>query len=63
MKTQEHNKGELAELRVEIEKDVIEAFKVMSEKTEMPLADLVVIALKRFKSSHNDYMGRNPKLE
>lgn len=56
MKTQKHNEGELAELSVKIEKKVVEDFYSMAENSGLPLEDLVVIALKRFRSSHADYM-------
>lgn len=55
MKSQVHNRGELAKLDIEIEKDVLESFKRMEENTSIPLADLVVIAMKRFKAAHSDY--------
>jgi uncharacterized protein YdbL (DUF1318 family) len=60
MKSQIHNEGELKELKVEIEKDVVESFELMSKKSGIPLEDLVVIALKRFRASHGDYMGKTP---
>lgn len=60
MKSQSHNEGELAELKVDIEKNVVEAFQRMSENSGISLNDLVVIALKRFRSSHADYEGKSP---
>ncbi len=57
MKTQEHNKGELKELSVSVEKDVVEAFERMASNTGYSIEDLVVIALKRFRASHSDYEG------
>ena len=59
MKSQKQNQGELKELKVNIDKDVVEAFLKMEKNTKMPLADLVVIAMKRFRSSHSDYEGTN----
>lgn len=56
MKTQEHNQGELAELKVNIEKGLIEDIKLMSENSGISEEDLVAIAIKRFRSSHADYM-------
>ena len=56
MKTQEHNKGELSELKVEIEKKLIEDLKLMSTNSGISEQDLVAIAIKRFRSSHADYM-------
>jgi len=55
MKTQVHNQGELKELKVMIEKDVVESFDRMSQASGLPVAELVVIALKRYRSSHSDW--------
>ncbi len=55
MKNQQQNQGELKELKVMIEKDVTESFERISKKTGIPVADLVVIALKRYRSSHSDW--------
>ena len=63
MKSQKHNEGDLKEVTVKIEKDVVEDFEKMSRNTGMPVADLVVIALKRFRSSHNDYLKKVPMTE
>ncbi len=57
MKSQKHNTGELAKLEVEIEKKLIEDLQTMSKNSELSIDDLVAIAVKRFKSSHADYMG------
>jgi hypothetical protein len=63
MKTQEHNKGELAELSVKIEKDMVHSVEIMAKNSGMSREDIVVIALKRFRASHADYMGEAPKME
>ena len=63
MKSQKHNQGELKTLEVKIEKDIVEAYEKMTVNTGMPLEELVVIALKRFKSSHSDYTHTEPKLD
>jgi hypothetical protein len=55
MRSQKHNEGELKELKVKIEKEVVLAFENMSNNSGMSMEELVVIALKRFKSSHADY--------
>ena len=60
MKSQMHNEGELAELKVTIERNVVDAFERMAENSGISMADLVVIALKRFRSSHADYEGKAP---
>jgi len=57
MKDQEHNKTELEKLQVEIEASVVKDLKLMSENSGISIDDLVVTALKRFRSSHADYMG------
>lgn len=63
MKSQEHNKGELAKLEVMVEKKIVDTITEMAKHTGLPLEELVVIALKRFCSSHNDYLGRTPKVD
>ena len=63
MKSQTHNQGELLKLEVQIEKDVLESIQRMANNTGMSLADIVVIALKRFRASHSDYEGSTPKTD
>lgn len=63
MKTQEHNQSELKDLKVTVEKDVVEAFERMAENTSYSLDDLVVIALKRFRASHSDFEGKKFTIE
>jgi fructose-1,6-bisphosphatase/sedoheptulose 1,7-bisphosphatase-like protein len=63
MKSQKHNQGELKEINVKIEQQVAEDLELMSKNTGMPVADIVVIALKRFRSSHLDYMKLVPMTE
>ena len=63
MKSQEHNKGELSELNVKIERKVVEAIQRMADNSELPVDELVVIALKRFWASHSDYYGKIPDTE
>tara|TARA_Y100000296_G_C4987806_1_gene163842 strand:+ start:227 stop:415 length:189 start_codon:yes stop_codon:yes gene_type:complete len=60
MKSQVHNEGELKELKVNVEKDVVESFEQMAKNSGISIDELVVIALKRFRASHGDYMGRTP---
>lgn len=55
MKSQTHNQGELKELNIKVEKDIVEAFERMTKASGLPLADLVVIAMKRYRSSHSDW--------
>lgn len=63
MKSQKHNQGELKELKVKIEKEVAEDFEKMVKNTNISIDDLVVIALKRFRSSHADYLKIVPITE
>jgi len=63
MKSQKHNEGELKEVAVKIEKQVVLDLELMSKNTGMPVADIVVIALKRFRSSHLDYLKQVPRTE
>lgn len=63
MKSQKHNQGELKELKVKIEKDVVESLEAMASISGLPIEELVVIALKRFRASHGDYTGKTPKLD
>jgi hypothetical protein len=63
MKSQVHNQGELKEVKVKIERQVAEDLELMSKNTGMPADDIVVIALKRFRSSHLDYLKQVPVTE
>ncbi len=63
MKSQKHNEGQLKEVIVKIEEQVAKDLELMSKNTGMPVADIVVIALKRFRSSHLDYMKLTPMTE
>ena len=62
MRTQEQNKGELKELRVHIEKNVVETLERMSQHVNISMDELVVVALKRFCSSHSDYDKKTPNI-
>lgn len=59
MKSQSHNEGELKELKVEIEAGLIGDLETMSQNSGLPIEELVAVAIKRFRSSHADYMGIN----
>jgi hypothetical protein len=63
MKSQVHNKGELKEITVKLEKDVVEAFEKMEVNSGISFADLIVTAMKRFRSVHGDYEHRLPLSE
>lgn len=57
MKTQTYNDGDLAELKVNIEKQLTEDLETMAKNSGLSIDDLVAVAVKRFRSSHADYMG------
>jgi hypothetical protein len=57
MKTQKQNEGELLELKVKIESQVVSDFETMAKNTDISIEELVVVALKRYRSSHADYLG------
>ena len=57
------NQGELKEIKVKIEKGVAEDFEKMVKNTNITLDDLIVIAMKRFRSSHTDYLKIVPMTE
>jgi hypothetical protein len=63
MKSQKQNQGELKEIKVKIEKGVAEDFEKMVKNTNITLDDLIVIAMKRFRSSHTDYLKIVPMTE
>jgi hypothetical protein len=63
MKSQKHNQGELKEIKVKIEKEVAADFETMVKNTSFTLDELVVIAMKRFRSSHTDYLKLTPMTE
>lgn len=54
MRNQVYNQGDLKELKVMIEKEVVESAERMAQNQSISLADLVVIALKRYKATHSD---------
>jgi fructose-1,6-bisphosphatase/sedoheptulose 1,7-bisphosphatase-like protein len=63
MKTQEHNKGPLAELKVMIDKELVEAVAIMAKNSGMTPEDIVAVAIKRFRHGHADYMGQTPRID
>jgi len=63
MKSQKHNQGDLKEITVKMEAKVVEDLELMAKNTGLPVADIVVIALKRFRSSHLDYLKQVPMTE
>jgi fructose-1,6-bisphosphatase/sedoheptulose 1,7-bisphosphatase-like protein len=63
MKSQKHNQGDLKEVTVKMEAKVVEDLELMSKNTGMPVSDIMVIALKRFRSSHLDYLKQVPMTE
>jgi fructose-1,6-bisphosphatase/sedoheptulose 1,7-bisphosphatase-like protein len=63
MKSQKHNEGELKEVVVKIEAKVAEDLETMSKNAGIPTSDIVVIALKRYRASHLDYLKLVPMTE
>jgi len=63
MKSQKHNQGELKEITIKIEKEVVEDFEKMVKNTGLSMSDLIVVAMKRFRSSHADYLKTVPMTE
>ena len=63
MKTQKHNQGELKEVTVKIEKGVVDSLEIMSKNSKLSVDEIVCIALKRFRASHADYLGKNPDID
>lgn len=63
MKSQKHNEGDLKEVSVKIEKKVAEDLDLMAKNTGLSPSDIVVIALKRFRASHLDYLKQAPPTE
>lgn len=57
MKSQKHNDGELKELKVQIEAQLLEDLDTMAKNSGLKVDELVAVAIKRFRSSHADYMG------
>ena len=62
MKSQKHNQGELANLSVEIEKNVVEALKEMSKNSGLSEEEIVVVSIKRYMATHSDYIKKTPQL-
>ncbi len=63
MKGQTHNQGELKELKVKIEKEIVESVERMAKNSNVSVDEIVVVALKRFRTSHTDLDGRVSKPE
>jgi hypothetical protein len=55
MKNQTYNKGELKELKVMLDKEIVETFERMANHTNTPIEELLVIAMKRYRSTHGDF--------
>lgn len=63
MKSQAHNTGDLRELKVNIEKEVVDSVEKMAKVGGISVDEIVVIALKRYRSSHAELEGKIPKFE
>jgi hypothetical protein len=57
MKGQTHNQGELKEITLALEVKLVEDVATMAKNSGLPEAEIVAIAIKRFRSAHADYMG------
>lgn len=62
MRSQKHNQGELKELKINIEAELVDIVHRMAKNSGMSVDDIVCIALKRFRSSHADYEGVAPSI-
>ncbi len=62
IKGQIHNKGELSSLELKIESQVVKKIKEMAKNTDYSVDDIAVIALKRFISSHCDFLNKAPSI-
>lgn len=49
-------KGASQDLKVKIEKDIADQIQAMSKHTQLTVSELVNTALKRFCSSHKDFL-------
>mgnify|MGYP001175709777 FL=1 len=63
MKNQVHNQGSLEEITVKIESAVVESLKQMANNSNMTIDDIVVIALKRYRASHAELLGKAPQCD
>ena len=57
MKPEQQGQLEISELKVRVEKQLITDLEIMAKNSGMSIDELVSIAVKRFRSSHADYMG------
>jgi hypothetical protein len=57
MKTDVKEVVEVADLRVKIDAKVLEDVNLMSKNSGLSVEEIITTALKRFRSSHADYMG------
>jgi hypothetical protein len=60
MKSQKFNEGELVELNVNIEKEIVEVIKVMAVKANRSIDDIVTIALRRYRACHAELENKEP---
>ena len=62
IKGQIHNQGELSSLELKIESNVVKKIEEMAKNTDYSVDDIAVIALKRFISSHCDFLNKAPSI-
>ena len=63
MKSQKHNQGKLVEVTIKMDEELREALRIMSKNSGLSEDELVVVALKRFRSHHADYEGSAPRVD
>jgi fructose-1,6-bisphosphatase/sedoheptulose 1,7-bisphosphatase-like protein len=63
MKSQKHNEGKLAEVTVKIEEKLVADLQNMAKNSGLSIDDIVAVALKRFRSSHLDYLRATPIID
>jgi hypothetical protein len=51
-------KGEAVKVQFELEKDVVETLKKMSEYTKLTESQMINTAVKRFISTHSDFLPK-----
>ena len=62
MKGQIHNTGNLSSIELNIESQVVQKIEEMAKNTDYSIDDIAVIALKRFISSHCDFLNKAPSV-
>ncbi len=53
--------GPVSELKVELEREVVEVLKAMETHSKIPCSELANTAIKRFISAHKDFLPNGYK--